>query len=114
MNALFPRHLQTAVATVLLVTASAWAVPAAAQTAFPATLAGHAVLPALSLIPAPQDAPADLRVSGKFTTGQRVDKIGSVEGLSAGRPTGVSLPFKGQPVQGHSGIKRMADGSYWL
>ena len=78
MNALFPRHLQTAVATVLLVTASAWAVPAAAQTAFPATLAGHAVLPALSLIPAPQDAPADLQVSGKFTTGQRVDKIGYI------------------------------------
>ena len=94
------------------VTAAAWAVPTVAQTAFPATLAGHAILPALSLIPVPKDAPADLQVSGKFTTGQRVEKIGSVEGLSAGRPTGVSLPFKGQPVQGHSGIKRMADGSY--
>ena len=79
MNAVFPRHLNAAVATILLVTASAWAVPAAAQTAFSATLAGHAVLPALSLIPAPQDAPADLRVSGKFTTGQRVDKIGYID-----------------------------------
>lgn len=87
---------------------------AQAQTAYPATLAGHALLPAQSLIPAPKDAPADLRVSGKFTTDRRVDAIGSVEGQSAGRPTGVSLPFKGQPVQGHSGIKRMADGSYWL
>ncbi len=85
-----------------------------AQTAYPATLAGHAVLPAQTLIAAPKDAPADLRVSGKFTTDRRVEAIGSVEGLSAGRPTGVSLPFKGQPVQGHSGIKRMADGSYWL
>jgi hypothetical protein len=26
----------------------------------------------------------------------------------------VFLPFKGQPVQGHSGIKRMADGSFWI
>ena len=30
-----------------------------------------------------------------------------------GRPTGVLLPFAGQPVQGHSGIKKMADGSFW-
>lgn len=87
---------------------------AQAQTPYPATLAGHAVLPAQTFISAPKDAPADLRVSGKFTTGQRVEKIGSIEGQSAGRPTGVSLPFKGQPIQGHSGIKRLADGSFWL
>lgn len=85
-----------------------------AQTAFNATLAGHAVLPASSFVAAPRNAPADLQVSGKFTTGRRVDTIGSVEGLSAGRPTGVKLPFKGQPLQGHSGIKKMADGSYWV
>lgn len=85
-----------------------------AQTAYPATLAGHAVLPANSFLAAPKDAPADLQISGKFTTGQRVEAVGTVEGRSAGRPTGVSLPFKGQPVQGFSGIKRMADGSYWL
>ncbi len=85
-----------------------------AQTTYPATLAGHALLPAQTLIAAPKDAPADLRVSGKFTTGQRVEAIGSVEGKSAGRPTGVSLPFRGQPIQGHSGIKRLADGSFWL
>lgn len=87
---------------------------AQAQTEFPAVLDGHAVLPARSFIAAPQNAPADLRVSGKFTTGQRVDAVGSVEGQSAGRPTGVSLPFKGQPLQGHSGIKHMPDGSYWV
>ncbi len=85
-----------------------------AQTAYPARLAGHAIVPAQTFLPAPKDAPADLKTSGKFTTGQRVEKIGSVEGKSAGRPTGVSLPFAGQPVQGHSGIKRMADGSFWL
>lgn len=87
---------------------------ALAQQAFPATLAGHAVLPAMTLIDAPADAPADLRTSGKFTTPRRVDQVGTVEGLSAGRPTGIRLPFAGQPVQGHSGIKRMADGTYWL
>ncbi|MCG5241233.1 esterase-like activity of phytase family protein [Azospirillum doebereinerae] len=85
-----------------------------AQDAFPATLDGHAILPAKSFVDAPADAPADLKVSGKFTTGRRVDTIGSVEGKSADRPTGVSLPFAGQPLQGHSGIKRMADGSFWI
>ena len=90
------------------------ALPAYAQTEYPATLAGHALLPARSFIPAPKDAPADLQVSGKFTTGRRVDAVGTVEGQSAGRPSGVSLPFQGQPLQGHSGIKRMADGSYWV
>ncbi|WP_341888159.1 esterase-like activity of phytase family protein [Variovorax sp. YR752] len=87
---------------------------AAAQTAFPATLAGHAVLPAQSFVAAPKDAPADLQASGKFTTGKRVEALGTVEGLSAGRGTGVSVPFKGQPLQGHSGIKKMDDGSFWV
>jgi hypothetical protein len=99
---------------ILAATAVALALPAFADQAFQATLAGHAILPAQSFIDVPADAPADLRVSGKFTTGKRVETIGSVEGLSAGRPTGVSVPFKGQPIQGHSGIKRMADGTYWL
>ena len=35
-------------------------------------------------------------------------------GQSGGRDTGVSLPFQGQPLQGHSGIKHMADGSFWI
>ena len=85
-----------------------------AQQAFPATLAGHAVLPARTYTTAPKDAPADLQTSGKFTTARRVDAVGTVEGMSAGRPTGVSLPFSGQPLQGHSGIRRMADGSFWI
>ena len=107
-------HLSTAVKRACIVLVTAATMPAVAQTAFPATLAGHAVMPAMSLIKAPADAPADLQTSGKFTTGQRVEKIGSIEGQSAGRPTGVFLPFKGQPLQGHSGIKHMADGSYWI
>ena len=85
-----------------------------AQTAFQATLTDHAVLPAQTMIAAPHDAPANLQTSGKFTTGKRAEKIGSIEGMSFDRPTGVSLPFKGQPIQGHSGIKRMADGTFWL
>jgi len=103
--------LSLSLAAVALVTLpfSTWA-----QQAYPATLTGHAVLPAASYVAAPKDAPADLQTSGKFTTGTRIDKLASVEGLSAGRPTGISLPFKGQPLQGHSGIKHMADGSFWI
>ncbi|SPS00541.1 esterase-like activity of phytase family protein [Cupriavidus taiwanensis] len=100
-----------AVAAALLGALPAWA---DAPEAFPATLAGHAVLPAQTLLAAPKDAPADLQVSGKFTTAQRSEAPGTIEGKSNGRPTGVSLPFRGQPAQGHSGIKRMADGSFWL
>lgn len=80
----------------------------------PATLAGHAILPANSYLATPQDAHHNLQLSGKYTTGVRVDQPNSVEGLSAGRPTGIKLPFKGQPQQGHLGIKHMVDGSYWI
>ena len=86
-----------------------------AQTEFPASLAGHAVLPAQTLIAMPADAPEDLKISGKFTNSMlRNDRIGTFEGRSGGRPTGVFLPFKGQPVQGHSGVKRMPDGTFWV
>ncbi|WP_246504822.1 esterase-like activity of phytase family protein [Microvirga antarctica] len=92
----------------------AFATPCLAQQPFPSVLAGHAVLPAESFVPAPADAPEDLQVSGKFTTGKRVDALGTVEGLSGDRPTGIKLPFRGQPLQGHSGIKAMKDGTYWV
>ena len=81
---------------------------------FPAKLAGHAVLPATSTIDAPADAPNDLKTSGKYTTGKRVDALGTVMGKSYERATGISLPMKGQPLQGHSGIKVMPDGSFWV
>jgi hypothetical protein len=87
---------------------------ALAQQQFPAVLAGHAVLPALSFVEAPADAPADLKISGKFTTGKRVEALGTVEGTSGDRPTGVKLPFRGQPLQGHSGIKSVGDGTFWV
>jgi hypothetical protein len=103
--------------TLLFCAALMAAAPASvlAQTQQPATLAGHAVLPAQTFINMPADAPADLRVSGKFTNAMvRNELLGSFEGRSSGRGTGVRLPFKGQPVQGHSGIKKMPDGTYWV
>lgn len=94
--------------------ACAFGASAFAQQEYPAVLAGHAVMPAESFIDTPADAPADLKVSGKYTTGRRVEAVGSVMGKSAERPTGVALPFKGQPLQGHSGVKVMPDGTFWI
>lgn len=104
------RHLLLA-STALVLSASV----SFAQQEVPATLAGHVIIPAETYIPAPADAPADLQVSGKFAdTPLRVEALGTVMGKSAGRPTGVKLPFKGQPIQGHSGIKTMPDGTFWV
>ncbi len=113
-------HLQplSALLAGLLASGTALAQPVA----YPAELAGHAWLPARSFVAAPKDAPAFLRSSGKYTSAdaRRIDALESVMGNSylsdktAPRPTGVSLPFKGQPVQGFSGIKSMKDGSFWV
>ncbi|MCO5730721.1 esterase-like activity of phytase family protein [Rhizobium sp. SSA_523] len=81
---------------------------------FPATLVGQAVVPANSIIKAPADAPAFLQTSGKFTeSGKRTEALGSIPGKDANRTTGIALPFAGQPLQGFSGIKAMADGTFW-
>ncbi|KGJ03869.1 Uncharacterized conserved protein [Paracoccus halophilus] len=86
---------------------------------FPATLAGHAVLPAFSLIAPPADAPRDLWISGKFTGQSRNETPMSVEGDTGAtygsHKTGISLPFLGQPLQGMSGLamNRAADGSWF-
>ncbi|MBN9278610.1 MAG: glycerophosphodiester phosphodiesterase, partial [Hyphomicrobium sp.] len=80
-------------------TVSALALSTAIAEEHPAKLAGHVVLPAATFIDAPADAPADLKTSGKFSTGPtRVEALGSVEGKSRGCPTGRKVPFKGQPV----------------
>ena len=105
---------QTAYSIATLAISMCCATSIQAQTEHPATLSGHVVIPALTFVNAPADAPSVLQTSGKFTTGKRVEELGSIEGLSAGRPTGVKLPFKGQPIQGHSGIKKMSDGTYWI
>lgn len=94
--------------------------PGLAETAFPATLAGHAALPAFSLLAPPADAPRDLWISGKFTGPARNDVPMSVMGdtgpLHGKRTTGVRLPFLGQPLQGLSGfaMDRAGDGSIWV
>ncbi|WP_082890512.1 esterase-like activity of phytase family protein [Halotalea alkalilenta] len=87
---------------------------ALAQQQVSAVLAGHAILPMEARLEVPQDAPDDMRISGKYTGAERVMELGSVPGMSADRPTGYGLPIEGQPLQGHSGIKRMADGTYWV
>lgn len=95
---------------------------ALADQALPGKLAGQAIVPAESFFNPPADAPADLAVSGKFTNTdkKRIDTVGSVMGASyisatgVPRETGVKLPFKGQPMQGFSGLKSNGDGTFWV
>ncbi|MCK8785518.1 esterase-like activity of phytase family protein [Roseomonas sp. NAR14] len=98
------------------------ATPAIAETSFQATLEGMAVLPALTLIQPPADAPAEARLAGRYTGAGnlREDRPGSIPATTGpapqGRATGVSLPLNGQAVQGFSGIKPVAGepGAYWV
>lgn len=96
------------------------AAPVVAQEVFPATLAGHSYLPALSLMAPPADAPRDAWISGKFTGTARNDAPMSVAGdtgaMHGKRLTGLSLPFIGQPLQGFSGfaMNRAEDGSVYV
>ncbi|NVP54401.1 esterase-like activity of phytase family protein [Mycoplana rhizolycopersici] len=87
----------------------------AEEKAFTATLKAHAILPANTIIAAPGDAADYLKTSGKFTTAdrKRAEGLGTVPGKDGVRTTGLSLPFDGQPMQGFSGIKIMADGTFW-
>jgi hypothetical protein len=90
-----------------------------ADQTFPAKLAGHAYLPAMTLIAPPADAPRDAWISGKFTGKTRNDQpmsvMGDVGPAYGSHPTGISLPFIGQPVQGMSGFAMnvAADGSIY-
>ena len=69
----------------------------------------------MTFVPAPADAPQELQISGRYATPSpmRVDAPESAMGISAlsdkaaPRPTGIKLPFKGQPVQGLSGIRNL-------
>ncbi|MDO9416031.1 esterase-like activity of phytase family protein [Pararhizobium sp.] len=103
--------LLTSAALCLLMTQTALA----DDTAFPAKLAAHAILPANTIIKAAADAPEHLKTSGKFTTPdrRRAAGPGTVPGKDGVRLTGLSLPFDGQPMQGFSGIKTMPDGTFW-
>ncbi|UHS60945.1 esterase-like activity of phytase family protein [Agrobacterium vaccinii] len=92
-------------------TASAFA----AEKEFPAKLVSQAIIPANTIIPAPADAPEHLKTSAKFTTAdrKRAEGLGTVQGKDGIRSTGLSMPFNGQAMQGFSGIKTMADGTFW-
>ncbi|TCL70273.1 esterase-like activity of phytase family protein [Rhizobium sp. BK251] len=85
------------------------------ETVFTAKLAGQAIIPANTMVPAPADAPEFLKHSGKFTTPdrKRTEALGTVPGKDGARVTDLKLPFDGQPIQGFSGIKTMADGTFW-
>lgn len=85
----------------------------------PAKLAGHAFIPAMTMIEPPADAPEESRISGKFTGPGRTDEVGSLPGDTGAthgyRQTGLSRPFAGQPLQGFSGLAHQAaeDGSLY-
>ncbi|MBU2959661.1 esterase-like activity of phytase family protein [Citreicella sp. C3M06] len=102
-----------------LAVAGVLAAPALAEEIYPATLAGHAILPAMSLVEPPADAPRDAWISGKFTGAARIDApmsvMGNVGKSYGGHDTGIALPFIGQPVQGMSGfaMTRAEDGSWY-
>ncbi|OWV76001.1 glycerophosphodiester phosphodiesterase [Rhizobium sp. R634] len=85
------------------------------QQEFPAKLAGQAILPANTMVPAPADAPEFLKHSGKFTTAdrKRTEALGTVPGKDGARVTDLKLPFDGQPIQGFSGVKTTTDGTFW-
>ena len=108
-----------AVASACVLTA-AGAASAAEQ--FPATLAGHAALPALTFVAPPANAPTMFATSGKFAGpgNARIDALNQVEGTTwisapeAVRATGLYFPFVGQPVQGFSGIRSLGDGEYMM
>lgn len=103
--------LFASVSLFILMTGSA----SADQQQFPAKLAGQAILPANTMVPAPADAPEFLKHSGKFTTAdrKRTEALGTVPGKDGARVTDLRLPFDGQAIQGFSGIKTMADGTFW-
>ncbi|GAQ79789.1 hypothetical protein KFL_000380225 [Klebsormidium nitens] len=100
--------------------APAAAAPATAATKYNATLVGHALIPANTFQAPPADAPAQLNVSCKYCSGtngnRRIDTLGAFVGTDGNgtvvRPTGLSYPFVGQPLQGLSGIKTLGNGTY--
>lgn len=104
------RSFLAAAATIALTAAAS-----ADEQEFAAKLVGHAILPANTMVKAPENAPQHLQTSGKFTTSDRhrAEGLGTVPGKDGVRPTGLSLPFDGQPVQGFSGIKANGDGTFW-
>ncbi len=88
----------------------------------PAILKGHSIIKADSFIEPPTDAPNNFKISGKYagSVAKRIDTPESEIGTSflsdknAPRKTGGVFPLKNQALQGFSGIKKNADGTYWV
>jgi hypothetical protein len=89
---------------VLILPILAGAFPLSAQEMVPATLAGHASLPALSFTAPPRDAPDEAWISGRFTAG--MVPVRTPQSLEQ---NGLMRPFFGQPVQGFSGYAATRD-----
>lgn len=84
------------------------AAPTSAPMAFDATLKAHAQLPAQTFLPVPADAPQSLAMSGRFTSGKRVE---TPYGWS-NPASGIAMPFPGQPLQGMSGVRSLGDDRF--
>lgn len=95
------------------------ALPALAETRFPATLAGHAILAADATVPPPPDAPPGFALSGRWANPERLRaKTPGAFTAQAGpeiarRPTGFPLPLRGQPAGGIASLAAAGDGAYW-
>ncbi|HHD0557542.1 TPA: esterase-like activity of phytase family protein [Campylobacter jejuni] len=71
---------------------------------YEANLAGHIIIDSKSTVKPPKDAPDFFKTYGKFANITREEKIGIFKS-KGNRETDFYLPFKNQPIQGHSGIK---------
>lgn len=74
---------------------------------FEAVLKAHAEQPAASFTDAPADAPY-FATSGRFTSGTRVETIEAYKDPK----TGIGMPFKGQALQGYSGIRSLGNDEF--
>lgn len=72
---------------------------------FEAVLKAHAQQPASTFVDAPADAPSAFQMSGRFTSGTRVEALESYKDPK----TGIGMPFNGQALQGFSGIRSLGD-----
>lgn len=81
---------------------------------YEANLKGHIIIDSKSFVKPPKDAPEFFNTYGKFASFKREEKIGSLKS-HGNRETDYYLPFEGQPIQGHSGIKYDSKSdSYWV
>lgn len=75
---------------------------------YDATMTAHAELPAASFVPAPADAPYEFQMSGRFTSGTRVEQLYGYHDPK----TGIGMPFPGQALQGFSGIRSLGNDRF--